>query len=61
MAVCFSGDLAAAAEVLAPIRALGDPVFDLLAEQPYTEMQSSSTRPSRRASTTTGGPSTSPS
>jgi FAD/FMN-containing dehydrogenase len=40
MAVCFSGDLAAADEILAPIRALGDPVFDLLAERPYTEMQS---------------------
>ena len=40
MAVCFSGDVAAAAEVLAPIRALGDPVFDLVAERPYTEMQS---------------------
>ena len=39
MAVCFSGDVAAAAEVLAPIRALGDPVFDLVAERPYTEMQ----------------------
>ncbi len=40
MSVCFSGDLARAGEVLAPIRALGDPVFDLLAERPYTEMQS---------------------
>ena len=27
-------------EALAPIRALGDPVFDLLGEQPYTEVQS---------------------
>jgi FAD/FMN-containing dehydrogenase len=25
--------------VLAPIRALGDPVFDILAEQPYTQVQ----------------------
>jgi FAD/FMN-containing dehydrogenase len=40
MAVCFSGDLERAGEVLAPIRALGDPVFDMLAEQPYTEVQS---------------------
>ena len=40
LAVCFSGDRAAADEVLAPIRALGDPVFDVLAERPYTEMQS---------------------
>jgi FAD/FMN-containing dehydrogenase len=40
MSVCYSGDLAAAADVLAPIRALGDPVFDLLAEQPYTQVQS---------------------
>jgi len=40
MAICFSGASAAAAEVLAPIRALGDPVFDLLTERPYTEMQS---------------------
>src|SRR6185369_2401773 len=40
LAVCYSGDLAAADAVLAPIRALGDPVFDLLAEQPYTQVQS---------------------
>jgi hypothetical protein len=40
MAVCHSGQLADAAEVLAPIRALGDPVFDLLAEQPYAQVQS---------------------
>jgi FAD/FMN-containing dehydrogenase/pimeloyl-ACP methyl ester carboxylesterase len=40
MAVCYSGDLAAADDVLAPIRALGDPVFDVLAEQPYTQVQS---------------------
>ena len=40
MAVCFSGAIAAADEALAPIRALGDPVFDLLTERPYTEMQS---------------------
>ena len=40
MPVCYSGDPADAGKVLAPIRALGDPVVDLLAEQPYTEVQS---------------------
>ncbi|MBA3263754.1 MAG: FAD-binding oxidoreductase [Thermoleophilaceae bacterium] len=40
MAVCYSGDLAKTDEALAPIRALGDPVVDLLADQPYTEVQS---------------------
>jgi FAD/FMN-containing dehydrogenase len=40
MAVCFSGDLEGADEALAPIRALAEPVFDLLAEQPYTQVQS---------------------
>jgi FAD/FMN-containing dehydrogenase len=40
MAVCYSGDLGAVDEVLAPIRALHDPVVDLLQEQPYTQVQS---------------------
>lgn len=40
MAVCYSGDLSRVDEVLAPIRALGDPLVDLLHEQPYTEVQS---------------------
>ena len=40
MCVCYSGDLAAVDEVLAPIRELGDPVVDLLRVQPYTEVQS---------------------
>ncbi len=40
MAVCYSGDLDDADEVLAPIRALDDPVVDLLQEQPYTQVQS---------------------
>ena len=40
MAVCYSGDLDAIDAVLAPIRALGDPVVDLLEEQPYTQVQS---------------------
>ena len=40
MVVCYSGDLAKADEVLAPIRSLSDPVIDLLGEQPYTQVQS---------------------
>jgi len=40
MAVCFSGDPADAEEATAPLRALGDPVVDLLSEQPYTQVQS---------------------
>ena len=40
MTVCYSGDLDDVAEVLAPIRALGDPVVDLLQERPYTQLQS---------------------
>jgi len=40
MAVCYSGDLDSVDEALAPIRALGDPVIDLLAEQPYVQLQS---------------------
>jgi FAD/FMN-containing dehydrogenase/pimeloyl-ACP methyl ester carboxylesterase len=40
MAVCYSGELDRAEEALAPIRALGDPVFDVVAERPYTEVQS---------------------
>jgi FAD/FMN-containing dehydrogenase len=40
MPVCYSGDLDRVDEVLAPMRALGDPVFDLLSEQPYTQVQS---------------------
>jgi hypothetical protein len=36
----LSGDLDEVDEALAPIRALGDPVFDLLGEQPYTQVQS---------------------
>jgi FAD/FMN-containing dehydrogenase len=40
MAVCYSGDLHAVNEALGRIRALGDPVVDLLAEQPYTQVQS---------------------
>ena len=40
MAVCYTGDLALTEEVLAPIRALGEPLVDLLGEQPYTQVQS---------------------
>ncbi|WP_416840157.1 FAD-binding oxidoreductase [Haloferax sp. DFSO52] len=40
MAICYSGDLDDTDEALAPIRALGDPVVDLLQAQPYTQLQS---------------------
>ncbi|HEX6927253.1 MAG TPA: FAD-binding oxidoreductase [Longimicrobiaceae bacterium] len=40
MAVTYTGDPARADAAAAPIRRLGDPVFDLLREQPYTELQS---------------------
>ena len=40
MAVCYTGDLDRADEAVAPIRALGDPIFDLLEELPYTQVQS---------------------
>lgn len=38
--VCYSGDLDRAEAVLEPLRALGDPVVDLLAERSYVEQQS---------------------
>lgn len=40
MAVCYSLDLARTDEALGPIRALGDPILDMLHEQPYAEVQS---------------------
>jgi FAD/FMN-containing dehydrogenase len=40
MAVCYSGDLKGVDEALAPIRALADPVVDVLREQPYVQLQS---------------------
>ncbi|QLG27993.1 FAD-binding oxidoreductase [Halorarum halophilum] len=40
MSVCYSGDLGDVDEVLAPIRALEDPVVDQLRELPYTRLQS---------------------
>ena len=40
MTVCYTGELDRVDEVLAPIRALGKPIVDLLCEQPYTQIQS---------------------
>jgi FAD/FMN-containing dehydrogenase len=40
MSVCYSGDMARVDEALAPIHRLGDPVVDLLRDQPYTAVQS---------------------
>jgi FAD/FMN-containing dehydrogenase len=40
MVICYSGDPDHVEEVLAPIRALGDPVVDLLQAQSYTQVQS---------------------
>jgi FAD/FMN-containing dehydrogenase len=40
MVVCYSGDLEKTDEALAPIRALGDPVVEVLQEWPYTQQQS---------------------
>jgi FAD/FMN-containing dehydrogenase len=40
MAVCYSGDPGGADAALSPLRALGDPILDLLHEQPYVEVQS---------------------
>ncbi|HEY1316772.1 MAG TPA: FAD-binding oxidoreductase [Gaiella sp.] len=40
MAVCYTGELDRADEALAPIRAIGDAILDLLHEQPYVEVQS---------------------
>jgi FAD/FMN-containing dehydrogenase len=40
MSVCYSGDLRGVDDVLAPIRALGDPVADHLHAQSYLELQS---------------------
>jgi FAD/FMN-containing dehydrogenase len=39
-AVCCSADAGAVEAVMKPIHDLGEPVFDLLAEQPYTQVQS---------------------
>ena len=40
MAVCFTGDLSRIDGVIRPVRELGTPLFDLLQERPYTEIQS---------------------
>jgi hypothetical protein len=40
MTACFSGDPARAEEAIAPLRDLGDPVFDVMQEVPYTQQQS---------------------
>jgi FAD/FMN-containing dehydrogenase len=40
MAVCYTGDLDRVDQVLAPVRALGEPIIDLLRPQPYVEIQS---------------------
>ncbi|HEY7731295.1 MAG TPA: FAD-binding oxidoreductase [Gaiellaceae bacterium] len=40
MVVCWSGDLAEADAALAPIRAIGDPVVDVLQPWPYVQQQS---------------------
>jgi FAD/FMN-containing dehydrogenase/pimeloyl-ACP methyl ester carboxylesterase len=40
LSICFSGDLGDAEAAIAPVRAIGDPIVDLLHEQPYTELQS---------------------
>ena len=39
-AVCYSGPMDLVDDVMQPIRALGDPIADLLADQPYTQVQS---------------------
>jgi FAD/FMN-containing dehydrogenase len=39
MAVCYSGPLDEVDQALAPIRAIEDPVVDILREQPYTQLQ----------------------
>ena len=40
MTVCFSGDPTRGEEAIAPLRDLGDPVFDLMQPWPYTQQQS---------------------
>lgn len=58
MAVCYSGDLGAVDEVLAPIRALAIPSWICFRSSPIPRCSPTSTRPSPRATTTTGRPST---
>ncbi len=40
MAVCYSGDPSRREDAIAPIRAIGDPLVDVLHEQPYVQIQS---------------------
>ena len=40
MVVCYSGDLGKTGEAMAPIRALGKPVVDVLQQWPYVQQQS---------------------
>jgi FAD/FMN-containing dehydrogenase len=40
MVVCYSGDLDRTDAVMAPIRAIGDPVVEVLQDWPYTQQQS---------------------
>ncbi len=40
MAVCFSGDPAAAARALAPVRGIAPPILDLVGPMPYATVQS---------------------
>ncbi|MEK8227220.1 FAD-binding oxidoreductase [Oerskovia sp. M15] len=56
MTVCYTGGLDRIDEVIAPIRAIGAPIVDLLAEQPYTQIQSSLDDGEPKGSTTTGRP-----
>ena len=56
--VCHSG--ADAEADLAPVRALGDPIADLVTEKPYTDQQSMLDGMEPKGTTTTGRPSTWP-
>lgn len=40
LVLCYSGDLSRVDEVLAPVRALGEPAFEVLQEWPYVAQQS---------------------
>jgi FAD/FMN-containing dehydrogenase len=40
MAICYSGELDRAEQALAPLRALREPIVDILRAQPYAELQS---------------------
>ncbi len=61
MAVCYSGAADDADAALAPIRALADPVVDLIKEMPYSAVQSYLDDGEPKGCTTTGRRSTSPS